>query len=105
MTLLQMVILMCFVSMPSAACGIVTGAGGGILRYAISILLGLSLGSAIAWADWRAVHMLGRRADQFPKRTQTLVTIAFIPTQIAWFLFSIAAGFGIGFIVVHHVTR
>lgn len=79
----------------------VKDAGGGALRYALGVPLGLALGLLIVRLDWKIGKALWLRSRNYSERVQNGLALGVFALQIVW----IAAGAIVGGVLALLLVR
>ena len=86
MTLIELLIVICFFIAVEAAYMSANYLKLGFLGHAIALVLGLAIGIGFAWSMWLATSKIAKWTDSLPKPYRGICTVGFLILMLAWII-------------------
>lgn len=83
---------------------VVKHAGGGALRYALGVPLGLALGVLIVRLDWKIGKALWLRSRNYSEKVQNGVALGVFALQVVWIIAGAIVGDELASLLVRYVA-
>lgn len=91
-TLSHVLWIVILVMPPSAMVGVVKDTGGGALKYLVSAVIGLVLGSLILWMHWKIGRAVWPRFQRSSQTVRNVVAFGLFAQGVVWALVGLVVG-------------
>ena len=104
-TLLDLLLAIAFFMPVIAAEIVLIRSGAGLVRHLLTVPLGIAIGAAIVWIDWKLGSRLWLRTDRYSHRTQNAMGIALLLGDLLSIFAGAALGTRVGSMMIQNLAK